>query len=413
MNIKYKRLFNFFTACLLIILLLPQNTLVTNAASNAKVYGYSPMLEDSGNIYYIETVEGSEKIYNIYRLEVSTGNKTKLLSSKNDISNMIIHNEALYYTSYDQGIGVNRIYSLSLDTKDNKVVCNGSLLALDDNSIYYTVIAMKGEGIRFYKRNYNSKTATLIYTGNTSFNFVKKLDDTLYFTQFKEASSKLATYELMPEQTKLTVLTTDKITLDGTEKAYPIVSDIIKINGDIYYQYGTFQGSGYYWYGTLLKLDSSTNKKSIITEQTYEEKLDHNDSSIFWNYIDSSEAHYKYNTKTGKTSNYVYKTTGSESFNIIGDKSYCAKADGKGLITVSRFTSGTNKANLKKSFIKISYKQNKKYDYSADVIKYGDYLLIPVTGIDYNAADYGWRGKTISVTWFVADTDGKMLTQFQ
>lgn len=413
MNVKLKRLIKLFAASFLIIILLLSSTLITSAASDAKVYGYSPMLEDKGNIYYIQTVKGDDNTYNIVRLEIATGNKTKLMSTKNDILNMMIHNKTLYYTSYDydQNVGINRIYSLSLDSKDKKTVSNGSLIALDDNNIYYT--DTKDKGIKLYKREYNSKKAVLIHTGNTTFNFIKKLDDSLYFTQFNETSSKLTTYELMPKQTKLTVLTTDKVTLDGSEQTYPMVSDISKINGNIYYQYGTFEGSGYYWYGTLIKLDSSSKKKTVIVEQTYEEKIYNNGSSIFFNYIDSSEKHFKYNTKTGKTSTYEYKVNGSESFDIIGDKTYSTKADGKAFITVSRFTSGTNKTNLEKSFIKLSVKQSKKYDYSADVIKYGDYLLIPVTCMDYNDTSYGWRGKCISIKWFVADSDGKVLAQFQ
>ncbi|GAA4295011.1 hypothetical protein GCM10023142_32500 [Anaerocolumna aminovalerica] len=82
------------------------------------------------------------------------------------------------------------------------------------------------------------------------------------------------------------------------------------------------------------------------------------------------------------------------------------------LITVSRFTSGTNKKNLIKSFINLSYKQKKEFDYSASVKKYGNYLLIPVTCMDYNDTSYGWRGRC-SVTWYVADLDGKILAQFQ
>lgn len=116
---------------------------------------------------------------------------------------------------------------------------------------------------------------------------------------------------------------------------------------------------------------------------------------------------------TGKTSTYSYKTTGTESFNILGDKTYCAKADGKESINISRFTSGTNKKGFIKSFITISYKQNKKYDYYASVKKLGDYLLIPVTCMDYNDASYGWRGRYVGITWYVADSTGKILTQFK
>ncbi len=410
MNTIAKRILSLILAFFIIIFLLPQNVLITSAATNAIVYEYSPMLEDRGNIYYIQRVEGDEYSYDIYRLEVATGKKTRLLSSKNDILRMMLHNDTLYYTSYEGEKDVYQTYSVSTDAKKKNTICNGCFLSLDDSGIYYTV--MEGEKIKLYKRGYDSKKATLIYTGNITFSFVKNLNNTLYFTQFKEASSKLTLYTLKPKQTKLAVLTTDKI-MDESVRMSPVVSDIAEINGDIYYQYGAFEGSGSYWYGTLIKLASGTNKKSVIAEQSYEEQIYHNGSSIFYNGSDSSGKHYQYNTKTGKTSSYTYKTTGTESFNILGDKTYCAKADGKELITVSRFTSGTNKSNLVKEFIKFSYKQKNNLEYSASVKKYGDYLLIPVTCMDYSDASYGWRGRCVSITWCVADSNGKILTQFQ
>lgn len=407
MNTKTKRILSFILVFFIIIFLVPQNTLITSAAANAAVYEYSPMLEDRGSIYYVQRVEGNESSYDIYRLEVATGNKTKLVSSKKDILGMMLHNDTLYYTSYTGENDVYKTYSVSIDAKDKKTICNGYFQCLDDSSIYYTVI--KGKESKLYKRDYGSKKATLIYTGNMTLRFVKNLDNTLYFTQFNEASTKLTIYTLMPKQKKLAVLTKYKITLDVTERTFPMVSDIAKINGDIYYQYGSYEGTGNYWYGTLIKLDSGTNINSVIAKQLYEEQIYHNKNNIFYNGTDSSEKHYKYNTKTGKTSSYTYKTTGTETFNILGDKTYCAKADGKELITISRFTSGTNKNNLVKSFINLSYKQKKNFDYSARVKKYGDYLLIPVTCMDCN----GLRPRYVSVTWYVADSEGKILAQFQ
>jgi len=411
MKIITKRILSFILVFSIIAILLPQNALITSAATNATVFEYTSMLEDSGNIYYIQTIEGDEYTYDIYRLEVATGNKTKILTSKSDILGMMIHNGTLYYTSSEVGKDVYQIYSVSIDGKDKKTICEGYFLCLDDSSIYYTVT--KGEVSKLYKRNYDSKKATLIYTGNATFSFVKNLYNTLYFTQFNEASPKLSIYTLKPEQTKLAVLTTDKITLDGSERTYPTVSDIVKINGDIYYQYGVYEGTGDYWYGTLKKLASGTKTKSVIVKQLYEEQIYQYGSSILYNEMDSNEIHYLYNTKTGKTSTYNYKITGTESFNILGDKTYCAKADGKESIIVSRFTSGTDKKNLVKAFINIPLKQDKKYDYIARVSKYGDYLIIPVTCMDYNDTTYGWRGKLVSITWFVADTNGKILAQFQ
>ncbi len=404
-----KRIFKLILVFFIIVNLLPQNVLITRAATNAMVDEYSPMLEDGGNIYYIQQIEGDEYSNDIYRLEVATGNKTRLLSSKNVIVGMMLHSNTLYYTSYDGEKDANQIYSISIDAKETKTICDGYLMSLDDNSIYYTVI--KGEESKLYKRDYDSKKATLIYTGNMTFSFVKNLDNTLYFTQFNETSSKLTLYSLTPGQTKLSVLTTDKIKLDGSERSFPTVSDIIKLNGDIYYQYGIYEGTADYWYGTLIKLNSSTKTKSIIKKLVCDEQIYHNDDSIFFDEMGSSEKHYLYNTKTGKKSTYNYKMAITESFNILGDKTYCVKPDGKELITVSYFTSGTNKKNWIKSFISIPYKQNKKFDYITSVKKYGDYLLIPVTCMDYNSTKVWW-GECVSITWYVADSDGKILAQF-
>jgi len=89
------------------------------------------------------------------------------------------------------------------------------------------------------------------------------------------------------------------------------------------------------------------------------------------------------------------------------------KADGEKLITVSSFTSGAIKKNKTELLMSIPYKQKKELDYSASVSKYGDYLLIPVTCMDYNDTTYGWRGKLISINWYVADMNGKVLAQFK
>lgn len=412
MNTLSKRIISFILVFFIIIFLLPQKLTAVAATSNAAVYEYSPMLEDGGNIYYIQTLAGKEYTYDLYRLEVTTGTKTRLLSSKTDILGMMLHDDTLYYTSYEEGKDVYQVYAISIDTKEIRTICNGYIACLDDSSIYYTVT--KGEESKLYKRAYDSNKATLIYTGNATLSFVKSVDGILYFTQFKEAASKLTIYILKPEKTKLEVLTTDKLTLDGSERTYPTVSDLININRDIYYQIGAYEGTGNYWYGTLRKLSSSgTHTKTVIAKQLYEEQIYHNDSTIFYNGTDSSEIHYKYNTATGKTSTYKYKITGMESFNIMGDKTYCTNADGKEWITVSRFTSGTNQKGLNKSFIKLSYLQDKKYEYSAKIKKYGDYLLIPVTCMDYNDTSYSWRGRFVSVTWFVVNSDGTLLTQFQ
>lgn len=411
MNTLTKRTLSFILVFFTALTLLPQQVPAARADTAATVFEYTSMLEDNGSIYYIASAQGTKESYDIYRLEIANGNKTKLLTSDNYISNLLLHKDTLYYTSDAMSKEGYQTYSVTIATQEKKTVCTGYLVSLDDSSLYYTVT--KGEKCKLYKKDYNSKKSLLIYTGNTTLSFVKNLDGTLYFSQFNEATSKLVLYMLQPGQTKLTALTTDKLAMNETGQTTPIVSDIISLNGDLYYQYGTHQGSGSFWYGTLKKISTSGNKKSVIVKELYEEQIYHNTDSIFYCGIESSEKSYIYHIKTGKTSSYACKITGTESYNILGDKTYCAVADGKASITVAAFTSGTNKKNLVKDFITISYKQDKSLSYSASVKQLGDYLLIPVQCMDYNDASYGWRGKCVSITWYVADLDGKSLATFQ
>lgn len=410
MNSKTERIIKGISILIILMLLVPQNLINAEAATHAAVYKFSPMLEDAGNIYYVQRVEGDEYSYDIYRLEIATGNKTKLVTSQNDILTMLIEGETLYYTCYEGEKDIYQTYSASIDGKEVKTVCEGYLVYLDDSNVYYMDMGKKN---RLYKKAQDSQKPDLLHTGNMTFRYVKNLENTMYFSQVNNTSSKLTIYTLEPEQTKLSVLTTEKLSQNGEGIIDPLVSDIIKINGDIFYQYGSREGSGSYWYGALKKLASDTGKKATIAAQLYEEKIYHYDSSIFYNGTESSEKRYRYNTKTGKTSEYQYKIIGTETFNILGDKTYVAKADGKDLITVSRFTSGTNQKKLVKSFISIAHKQNKKYDYYAEVKQYGAYLLIPVTCMDFNDTSHSWRGRLASMTWYVTDMEGKLLTQFE
>lgn len=74
MNIITKRIGYCILVFIITFMLLPQNVLVASAATSATVYEYSSMLEAKGNIYYIQTVTGDKNSYDIYRLEVATGN---------------------------------------------------------------------------------------------------------------------------------------------------------------------------------------------------------------------------------------------------------------------------------------------------------------------------------------------------
>jgi hypothetical protein len=187
----------------------------------------------------------------------------------------------------------------------------------------------------------------------------------------------------------------------------------VKVNGDTYYQYGTYQGSGDFWYGTLLKINSATGKNSVIVKNMYDDKIYYYGTQIFYYGIEDASKCFIYNTKSGKTSTSIYKLEDTEGLSILGEKSYCIKVDGKDYITVSEFSTGTDKKDLKKDFIKISCNQNSKYSYSASVKQLGNYLLIPVVCTDYSDESFGWRGKCVGIHWYVADMSGKTVADFQ
>lgn len=411
MKLTIKRISRILLSILLLITLVFQNTHVVNAANSAIVYEYSTMLVDKGNIYYIQTVEGDNTNYNIFRLEISSGKKTKLISTNSYILNMVIHKSTLYYTCYNSEKEAYYIYSVSINGKSKATVCAGNVICIDDSGIYYDIF--EGENSKLYKRNFKDNSDTIIFTGNMSLQYIKEIDKTFYFSHFNQKSSVIELYTLLQGGAQLTRLTTDKVTLNETERNFPLVSDIAKINGDLYYQYGSYEGTGNFWYGTLKKLDIRTNKKSVIAKNLYDAHIYHDQNNIYYSGIESNAKYYYYNSKTNKTISYTCNTSDNESLSILGNKTYSAKVNGKDKVTISRFTSGTNKKNLIEPFIRFTYKQTKSLNYYVSVKQYGKYLIIPVNCMDYNDYSYGWRGKCVSITWYVADQKGNILSQFK
>lgn len=408
MKLRKKRIISILIVICVIISIIPQKTV--SAAAKDIIYKYSTMLEDQGNIYYIQTSESDNSdalSYSIYRLEVSTGTKTKLISTDNYIISMAIHYGTLYYTSYESENPEYTVYSIAVTGGDIKSICAGYVLYADNNGIYY--IINSNSSCKLYRKAYDGSKDTLLYTGNSTFHYVKCIDQTLYFSQYNKSTSKIVLFALQPGALKLTTLAAIKIKLDSYSTSIPTISDAAVVNGDLYYQYGTYEGSGSFWYGTLVKLDADTKKITTITKEMTDSTLYYGENKIYYADIDDSHV---YNTVSGKSTTYQCKATDAEYLSILGDITYSAKTVNLKYITVSSFTSGTNKKNLVKDFIKIPYKQKSSLTYAPDVQKLGDYLLISVECIDYNAPGFGWRGEYLEIKWYVADLNGKVLAEF-
>lgn len=403
--IMKKRVISMILALLMIIAILPPKN--SFAATTGMVYSYSTMLEEDGSIYYVKTAADTGAS-DIYKLVVSTGKKTIIASSDSYILNMIYYNGTIYYTTTEDDSYV--IYLVGIEGGNETKVCNGNVIYADKSGIFYTVSTLSNGYL--YKKSYDGSEDKLIQKANTTFTYVKNIGNTLYFSQYTESNYKIKLYSMKSTASKLTLLDTKTVSSDVYSGYIVVVSDVVKMNGDIYYQYGTEQGTGHFWYGVLIKIDSDTNKKTVITKDINDRTIVHSKNYIYYYSMENYSKKLKYNTKTNKTLAFTCKTADTESYNVLGGKTYCAKPVSKKYITVSQFTSGTNKKNLIKNFIKISYNQKSTLSYSANVKKLGDYFLVSVERVDYSDASYGWRGLYMGIKWYVTDANGKVVASF-
>jgi hypothetical protein len=369
------------------------------------VYRYTDMVEKDGFIYYIKTDDETLRD-SICRIELATKKTEEIVKSENLIGFMI-YEDTIYYEVYEDNS--NPIsYTVSLEGKEKTKVCDGKIIYVDGNGIFYTN-TVKGE-TSLYKISTDDNNKTKIYKDQEVFDYVKNIGSTLYFYQYNEATSNVSLLSMESSDSKLATLTSDSLGKDSF--GYIQVSDIVEIGGNLYYEYGSYQGSGNFWYGTLKKL-SSENKKTTIAKDIVEDTLQYDSKNLYYSFYEDYTHMKKYNTVTGKSSSFNFKQGDKESYAILGAKTYLASTASKKYISVSYFDSGTNRRNLKKDFIKFSYKQGSKLTYSAGVKKLGDYFLVYVERIDYDDSNYGWRGRYAGITWYVADSEGEIVGSFK
>ena len=263
--------------CIILTILLTVVMLNTGTAQAAGiVYEYSKMIEIDGNIYYIPTVEGSS--YNIYRLNPKTGTKTQIASSDTYITALVTYNNTLYYTSDNaKGTG-STTYSVSLDGGSPHTLSKGVVCYADKSGIYYTIENEKN--CLLYRKSYTGGKDVLIYKGNSSFKYIKNIGSTLYFGQYKGSPSRIELLSLKSGKAKPTLLSSLKLKADSDTDNPPAISDVVSIKGNLYYQFGTYQGSGSFWYGTLVKFDTAAKKSTVITDQMIVPSISYSGSSI-------------------------------------------------------------------------------------------------------------------------------------
>lgn len=393
----------FIILTLVITTVLP-NTKVHGAAKGY-VYSYNQIIEDNGFIYYIKSMNSGKDV--IYQLDLSNNKKKVIVKNARGISNMFIENDLLYYVGLNtQGVTVT--YSVSVSNGKQKKVCNGTLKYIDSKHFFY--ITCKNDAYYLYKYNRSTKKSLLVKKGNLTFDYIKSIGSTLYFYENTDNYSKLKIYEIEANNNKLTETTTMNFESPIPEDYAILVTDLLDMNGNLYYQYGNYQGSGNFWYGSLIEFNKTKKIQKILDNSLEDEHLYPVKDTIYY-----KSSNYKelkaYQTTTGKLSSNSLAQDDDCSVQIIGSYAYYGNVANHSYIRIER-SSLVSDTTTKKNFIKFPYKQKSELSYSTCIKQVNSYYLVSVEVRDFSDTSYGWRGKFVGIKWYVANSKGKIIATF-
>ncbi len=392
-----------------------QKTVAAQSAVKGMVYTYSPVLTKGDCIFYLKETGGENPSYCLCCLNVTTGIRKRLVICANPIVRMYGYGDTLYYSTYIAGDSVNTTFALSIKTGKCRKDGLGDPLYVDENGT--TRMLEKAENNIVYRIKYLSamnqvsfKDILTTYEGNSTLTFVKNIGSTQYFSEYDEKTDSLNLLSLSEDSKTMTIVTGDKVNEQFSSGA-GMISDVIELNGSLYYNYGAYEGTADIWNGTLVRLDQKTGKKTVVAKLIDQPTIEYSSLKIYYNLRESVSKHKAYNTKTGKTTTYTCKTADNESFQVLGKQTYCIRPQNHKYMTISRFASGTNRKN-QSTFCKIPYKQNKKYYYYGMIQDVGEYYIAAIEVIDFKNKIYDSNGRYVAVKWFVLDRSGKVVGKF-
>lgn len=386
-------------------LIYPGNVKV-DAASKAYVLSNSDMLNTKDGLLYEKDAENGNS--SIYQFTDSTGNSSKVVSEANGILNYIKYGSTIYYTTSDS----NRNWitkSVSLTGKNKKKQVTGIVIYADSSYIVYETAGTTKTTV--YTKNLSSGKITKIAETKDALSFIKNIGDTLYFYKYESTVNRIKLLSMKTNSSKMKLVTKDSCSKDDSYYSV-LIPDIISHSGNLIYQYGSYQGTGMFWYGTMKKIDAK-GKKTTVAKNVITDTIPFNSTKIFYSIDAEKNSNQIYTVKTGTKKSYKITAKEGQYFDILGSNTYRVDVSDTKMTYVSRFTSGTDRTNLKKNFIKISYKQNKKYTYSGEVRKVGSNYVVGITATDFSDQAYGWRGRLVATTWYVANSSGKVIGSFK
>lgn len=404
-----KKVIRFFTSVMLVFCMLAGAVVSgpdTAYAASAYVQEYSDMIGQGGYIYYIRTSEKDGSAV-IWRMKVSTGETSKVVSESRGIIKLIVSGQQLYYTTVndeDQW----EVRTCRLNGDDVQTVCEGCVCYADSERVYYIRYVQGTQACLYVKDLATGESVSIKKVkADQTLDYVCNIGAESFYYIYDRTTDKLFLYRLHTVTNMFTRVASEKRVAEGTSGL--MVSDVRQISGELYYDFGSYEGSGGFWNGTIKKL-TVDGKKKTVAKYTADDKIIAGSRELYFSTPKGDN--YKYHLKTGKKTKYSLKFEQNIGYTVLGDKTYMADTSNKKKIVISRFTSGTDRETLTKNFISIPFKQKAGISYSVSMKQVGIYNMICVTGTDFSPK-YGWRGKTVSVNWFITDGAGTLLGLFQ
>lgn len=381
---------------------------VTVHAAGTFVQPYADMIGQGGYIYYIRTSE-TDGSCGIWRMKVATGKASKVVEESGTIVKMAVCGQQLYYTTSNDDsqweVRSCRLNGDGIQTECAGVVCD----ATSEN--IYCIRTVNETQYRLYAKNTATGKNTSIRTAKAGqvLDYVCTDGNSSYYYIYDSKTDKLTLYRHNTATNQLIRVTTEKRVVADSVSSLQ-VSDVRQLGGELYYNFGSYEGSGSFWNGTIKKLTVDGRKKTV-SKLVSDDRIIAGSRELY--FTNTTGNNYKYNLKTGKKEKYSLKFEDNISYTILSDKTYMADTSNKKKIVISRFTSGTDRENLTKSFISIPFKQKTGVSYAVSLIQTGIYNMVCVIGRDYTDVSYGWRGKLTSIDWFITDGAGTLLGSFQ
>lgn len=379
---------------------------VTVAQAADFVYEDSDMIGQGGYMYFIRSAEKSAQAA-ICRKKASGGKVSQVVTEPEGVLRLVVSGKYLYYTTTADGAWVVR--TCGLDGSDGRTLCEGVVSCAAADGIYVIRQLKAGRSKLLFVPFDGEDEQTLRTMKKTqAMDYVCSIGSDSYYYLFDQSTDRVHLFQLQTGSNRLTRIAVEKRAADSTNGL--MVSDVRQAGGELFYDFGSYEGSGSFWCGTIKKL-TTDGKKKTVAKNTADETLIFGSSELYFS--TSTGNNYKYSLKSGKKTKYSLDFEKDISYTVLGDKTYMADTSNKKKITISRFRSGTKRETLTKNFITIPFKQKKNVSYAVQMKQVGIYNMVCVTGTDYTDASYGWRGKPVSINWYITDGAGTVLGSFK